>query len=451
MSTITSNATGSPDDVQPAEPETLVLGIRISVIVRIIALAAGFTLLFWPNFRRLWEKTNPFDGDPNWQHGPFVPLIGLYYLYINREKLAAARQRTIDYSLGELIVGAIVALPLTPVFSAIPAVAWFGVTLGGALIVAVMGTVVALSASWQRPKHAARRRWLGVICAMAFFEGGILLFTYGIWPGQNDFFKDLGLVCTLFGATAILCGWEVMKIAWFPIVFLICALPWPGLFYGKIAGPLQKLAAKVAVHALNFLGVTAGQFGTKIFVRAIDHTTHTLNVAEACSGLRSLMTFFAIAAALAFLSNRPLWEKIIVVLSALPIAIFCNMMRVTGQGLLDGYVSTHWSESFAHSFVGLVMMIPAFFMILLVSWILQNIFVEVADDKHALRAAANAARPARRMGATPVPASRGPAPAAAAPEATARPAAARRMTPGAARAAGLTSAPSVKPRPEDKQ
>src|SRR5690606_35056704 len=104
-------------------------------------------------------------------------------------------------------------------------------------------------------------------------------------------------------------------------------------------------------------------------------------VAEACAGLRSLMTFITFGAAIAFLSVRPLWQKVIITLSAVPIAICCNTLRVAGQGLLDYHVSHEMSQNFAHSFVGLLMLIPAFFLLLLVGWILDHLFIEEVDDK----------------------------------------------------------------------
>jgi exosortase/archaeosortase family protein len=90
------------------------------------------------------------------------------------------------------------------------------------------------------------------------------------------------------------------------------------------------------------------------------------------------MTFMSVAAAVAFLTSRPLWQRIIISVSAVPIAIFCNMSRVAGQGLLDRW-SPKFSEHFAHMFVGLVMLIPAFFLILLVAWILDRLFIEEAE------------------------------------------------------------------------
>jgi exosortase/archaeosortase family protein len=153
--------------------------------------------------------------------------------------------------------------------------------------------------------------------------------------------------------------------------------------------PLQELAASAATNTLRATGVDAFRSGTKIHMATgSGGAFRTLNVAEACAGLKSLMTFISVAAAVAFLSFRPLWQKAVITLSAIPIAIFCNMSRVAGQGMLDYYVSRKWSESFAHQFAGMVMMIPAFFLILLVAWIVDNIFIEEVD-KRAIPTTAN--------------------------------------------------------------
>jgi exosortase/archaeosortase family protein len=233
-----------------------------------------------------------------------------------------------------------------------------------------------------------------------------------------------------------------MKIAWFPIAFLVCALPWPQLVYSWVAMPLQELAASAATNTLRATGVDAYRAGTKIHMLGEGGATRTLNVAEACAGLKSLMTFISVAAAVAFLSFRPLWQKVIITLSAIPIAIFCNMSRVAGQGMLDFYVSRKWSESFAHQFAGMVMMIPAFFLILLVAWIVDNLFIEEVD-KRALpataktkdtelvievpRAAGGGARAATATAAPPAPRK---AASAAAPESNELAAATQRLMAG---------------------
>jgi exosortase len=301
-----------PADSLTAEP--VWGGLRISTWMKIGVVAALFISLFWANLHRLWGKTNPINGDPNWGHAICIPFVGLYYLYVNREELLAASARS-------------------------------------------------------KPS----------IAGLFIMVLGILLFGYGIWPGQNDFVKDFGMVVTLFGVTLLLAGWPVMKIAWFPIAFLVCGIPWPGLVYSSVAGPLQQLAAQVAVGSLSATGVKSFASGTKIFIMGHDNTLRTLNVAEACAGLRSLMTFISVAAAIAFLSARPLWEKIVITISAIPIAIFCNVMRVSGQGLLDHYVSQQLSESFAHQFVGMIMLIPAFFLILGVGWVVDQLVLDELD------------------------------------------------------------------------
>src|SRR5690606_20139016 len=138
---------------------------------------------------------------------------------------------------------------------------------------------------------------------------------------------------------------------------------------------------------LQTSGVESYVAGTKIFMAGEGGAWRTLNVAEACAGLRSLMTFITFGAAIAFLSARPLWQKLVITFSAIPIAIFCNTLRVAGQGLLDYHVSHQLSENFAHQFVGLIMLIPAFFLLLLVGWILDHLFIEEVDDKQQLVAA----------------------------------------------------------------
>lgn len=361
--------------------------LRIGLVVTLL------TGLFWPNLRRLWLKTNPITGEANWQHSIFVPLIGLYYLYLNRDLLLApGKTKPLDYRLlsaglwlevQAMILGGLffvvayaplalsgrarqaVVLALLAVFAGLSL--WYMVfclSLRGKAATAIRGRVNRLG--------GASSNWFGMYVLL----WGILFYAWSIWPGQNDFFKDFAMVVTLFGAVLVLGGWPVMRVAWFPILFMVCAIPWPQLVYSWVALPLQQLSANVAVAALRGTGVDALCEGTKIYIGG-----RVLNVAEACAGLRSLMTFISVAGAVAFLSARPLWQKLVICISAIPIAIACNVMRVAGQGLLDHYVSQSLSESFAHQFVGLIMLIPAFFLIILVGWILDNIFIEEMERR----------------------------------------------------------------------
>jgi exosortase len=366
--------------------DQVVYGLTLEAWVKILILTPLFIALYWLVLRWLWDKTNPIYGEANWGHAICIPVVGLYYLYINREDLLKQ--------------------PVKP--------AWSG------LAVTVLG---------------------------------IAAFAWGIWPGQNQFFQGCAMILTLFGVVLLLNGWRVMKFAWFPIVYLICGIPWPALVYSYIASPLQTLAAGVAVRVLRFTGVAAYRTGTHINMGGITEPLRSLNVAEACAGLRSLMTFITVGIAVAFLSARPLWQKLVITLSAIPIAIFCNVMRVAGQGLLDHYVSRQLSESFAHQFVGLVMLVPAFFMILMVGWLLDHLFVEEVDEKHAAAVLARngsvshgATTPVRAkpMVTVAVPREKAPAkisPAAAKASPVAAPVA--KASPAAAKAAPAQRGPQI--------
>jgi exosortase len=377
---------GNGNLAESAAPEANWMGLPQSVWIQAAVVAVLFCSLFWPNLRRLWDKTNPFYGEANWGHAIGVPIIGLYYLYVNREKLInpdpAPRfftRHATFLAWGMFVVALLMQVALVHQEA-------HDFFKRATIVVAILS---AASFVWWRLdpngdfwKSAAVHSagWFGG--SIAFF--GIEFFAYGIYPGQNDFFKDVGMVITLFGVVLALGGWGVMRTAWFPVLFLMCGVPWSGLMYSRIASPLQQLAAHVAVNTLQLTGVEASAGGTKIFIVGYGGTIRTLNVAEACAGLRSLMTFISVGAAVAFLSNRALWQKIGITLSAIPIAIFCNVMRVSGQGLLDHYVSQQLSENFAHQFVGMIMLIPAFLLILLVGWLLDQIFVQEADHRKRL-------------------------------------------------------------------
>jgi exosortase len=371
------------DSSAVAAPSDEWLGLPQAIWIRIAIVTALFGALFWPNLRRLWDKTNPFYGEANWGHSIGVPIIGLYYLYVNRELLFHPQLPPTPSARNAAIrVWGLLTLSMLLTLGLIHELAGEFFRLGAALSVVVSAGLAAGLWFFPKSKPAQTLRqyssnWFGGYVVVF----GIALFGYGIYPGQNDFVKDFGMVVTLFGVVLALTSWGVMRTAWFPIVFLVCAIPWPGLMYSRIAGPLQQLAASVAVRALEITGVEAHASGTKIFIAGHGGVMRTLNVAEACAGLRSLMTFIAVGGAVAFLSGRALWQKIFITLSAIPIAIFCNVMRVSGQGLLDHYVSQQLSENFAHQFVGMIMLVPAFLLILLVGWVLDQIFVEEADTR----------------------------------------------------------------------
>ncbi len=369
------------------------LGLSRSTWLKIVLITAAFVLLYWPNLNRLWHKTNLSTGDRNWSHSMLIPIVGLYYLFLHRDQLKATPIQPI---LGDRFT------VRRFIHAAYLGAAGIILYLGGNLIMDVifkiMSLIIPIADSTISLGKIVQFTGLGVAIyavivalldwGIGSILAGIALSAYALFIGRNDFINDVGMVVTLFGVVLTLAGWKVMRITWFPIAFLICALPWPPLVYSAIALPLQKLAAIASVKLLNLFDINAEYSGTKIFMPIYDPVTRmqllgqsrALNVAEACAGMVALMTFITIATTVAFLSSRPMWQKVIIIASAVPIAIFCNVLRVAGVGTLDLFLGQEWSEGFAHQFTGMVLMLPAFLLILLVCWILDHLFIEESEE-----------------------------------------------------------------------
>ncbi len=192
------------------------------------------------------------------------------------------------------------------------------------------------------------------LAILAFGVFGQVLFRI---TGQEQF-SDLSMLVVLFGLGLWLLGWEQMKILWLPICYLLFMINPPQALYVKLTTPLQYIAASGGAHMLLLFGVHAYREATQIHIQVGDHWP-SLNVAQACSGIRMLTAFFALAVALSYSTNRPVWQKLLLALCALPIAIFVNALRVTLTGVLFAYAGSEWARGSTHASLGLLMLIPA--------------------------------------------------------------------------------------------
>ncbi len=348
------------------------LGVPVRAWVMLGCMTALFVALYWTSLERLWKHTNPFNGTKEWAHAIFVPIVGVYYLYIHLDELLKTKVKPLvgfDFTPARFISAAIVA--------AFGAALWFGVPH-------LPGTFAEYAGRFAFIGKA----FVGLALFIVLFDWGIgtllaglLTYTAGVSPLSNDLIKDFGMILSVFGAVLTIGGWQMMKIVWFPCAFLLAIPPWPDTIYQKIAIPLQNIASAVGVFVMTISGIDAERNGTTMTMYRNGTIVGQLNVATACSGIKSLMTFVSLAAALAFLSNRPLWQKLFITAMAVPIAIFCNAMRVGGQGLLDYYVSHEWSTGFAHMFAGVVFLLPGFLMILGLIWVLDQMFIDVDEEE----------------------------------------------------------------------
>jgi exosortase len=210
---------------------------------------------------------------------------------------------------------------------------------------------------------------------------GILFYPFNIVQLQYGYLRPVGMIATLGAVVLFLGGWRLVKYIWLPIVFLIFAVPLPRRYYVSLTMPMRHLAAVVATALLNLIGgMQATVNGVVIdVIYKGQHLEPSLNVAEACSGMRLLMAFLALGVAMAYLHHRPMWQRVVLVVSTVPIAILCNILRVTTTGFIYVLVHPKYTQGIYHDVLGLVMLPLAFGIYGLLAWFMSNLFTEESD------------------------------------------------------------------------
>jgi exosortase len=168
------------------------------------------------------------------------------------------------------------------------------------------------------------------------------------WLATEYFTMRSSFVIIIGGSVLYLLGWEVFKILLTPLCYLLLMVPIPYIIYDAAAFPLKLLVTKVSVLSMKALGIVVLQEGN-----ILQFPYLTLEVADACSGLRSIMSLLALGAAYAFLLHPKTKDRVILILSTLPIAIFTNCLRVIATGILAQYFGSAAAEGFFHEFAGL--------------------------------------------------------------------------------------------------
>jgi len=194
-----------------------------------------------------------------------------------------------------------------------------------------------LLAAVVRPCNAG----LGIVVA------GLVVLFLG-WLGTEYFTMRSSLVIIMAGSVLYLLGWDVFTILLAPLCYLVLMVPIPYIIYDAAAFPLKLLVTKVSVLSMKALGVVVWQEGNILMFPNI-----TLEVADACSGLRSIMSLLALGAAYAFVLHTKTRDRVILILSTLPIAVFTNCLRVIATGILAQYYGSAAAEGFFHEFAGL--------------------------------------------------------------------------------------------------
>lgn len=194
-----------------------------------------------------------------------------------------------------------------------------------------------------------RTSWAGLSVVIAAL---ILLIVGTI--GAEYFTKRVSLIVLLFGALWFLEGWGIAKELRFPVGLLFFAVPLPYVLYNSVAFPLKLLASKIAVKLLAVTGTPVFLEGNVI---TLPHTT--LEVVDACSGIRSLMTLITLAFLLAFFHHKQAWKRLFVLCLAVPVAVVANAVRVAAAGILTKY-DPAWGHGTLHDVEGWLVFVASF-------------------------------------------------------------------------------------------
>lgn len=221
---------------------------------------------------------------------------------------------------------------------------------------------------WQERSRLASLNLKPSMWGLFFLVFGLCVLMLG-QLGAELFLSRLSLLIVLAGLLVLFLGWGFFRALLFPWAFLLLMIPVPAIVFNQITFPLQLLASKVASTTLPWMGVPVLQEGNVIILPAM-----ALEVAEACSGIRSLMSLATLAIIYGYLMDRRIAVRVLLALSSIPIAVAANSLRVVGTGLLVQYWDPDKAQGFFHEFQGWLMFVASLIMLFVLHRILQALW-----------------------------------------------------------------------------
>ena len=223
---------------------------------------------------------------------------------------------------------------------------------------------LALFFVWER-RHAlmnapSRPGFLGLLVII----GSLSLLLAG-QLGAELFLTRVSFVGVLAGIALFVWGRDQFRILAFPLAFLLLMIPLPAIVFNQLAFPLQLLASRAGESVIGLAGIPVLREGN-----VLQLPTRTLEIVEACSGIRSLVSLITLAIVLGYFTERRTGARVLIALAAIPIAILANAARVAGTGLASELISPAAADGFFHTFSGWLMFVFAFFGLLAVQRII---------------------------------------------------------------------------------
>lgn len=286
-----------------------------------------------------------------------------------------------------LAIGFAIAFAYATVLSKLFGDWWFDENYShGLLIPFIIGYII-----WSQRDKLAQAKFKPSL----LLGGAAILFAlFALWAGVAGaelYTQRMSLLLLLAGITVYFWGLTLLRLLIVPLGLLFLAIPIPAIIFNKIAFPLQLFASRCAVWSMSMLGIPVLRQGNIIELKPLNSfDTKKLEVVEACSGIRSLMTLLTLAVVFAYFTHTPsgdppkrggrfgwlrsywFWRAVIIVVSAVPVAILTNAFRVSGTGVLAHYYGTAVADGFFHSFSGWAIYIVAFILLFGIGMILDR-------------------------------------------------------------------------------
>lgn len=192
---------------------------------------------------------------------------------------------------------------------------------------------------------------------------------YILGNGAAEFFTTrVSYVLALAGLTTYHFGAQILRKTWFEHVFLLFMIPLPYVIYYAVTFPMQLLATKISIAGLDMIGVSAIRQGNVIHLSGI-----SLEVAEACSGIRSMISLLALGAVYGYMTQKTSLGRWIVFLSTAPLALITNVMRVFTTAILAYAFEANVTDEPLHTIMGLSVFVTAFILLFIISAVLKKI------------------------------------------------------------------------------
>ena len=225
---------------------------------------------------------------------------------------------------------------------------------------------LALYFAWERRRAIAAAPARPSLVGVLVVAGSLFLLVAGLL-GAELFLSRVSIILTIAGAILFLFGWPMLRILFFPLAFMLLMIPLPAIIFNKIAFPLQLLASNVGEYTISSLDIPILREGNVLIL-----ANATLEVAEACSGIRSLVSLFTLGLVFGYFVDRRVWVRAIIALSAIPVAILANGLRVASAGIAAHNFGSAGVEGLFHEFSGWVVFVSAFLMRFALQRLLQR-------------------------------------------------------------------------------